>query len=305
MQQKPHLHSQSCWPAVFQHTQQCCHSGNRYIKILKDIKRQNIHILQPHQLFCWDIEQNSSNLKIKTSSSSYGHVIPHFPSSAPCPPVAIEKSVWCDNHTASISWSVIPGAVTYTATLEQINGNTTCCTTSDTSCDIPDLPCGEMFILLITAEGRTCNSSQSAAEIMRTGMLYIMPGIPILANMEKTFWVSDTSLNLQNCKSPSTAPCIPQNLMANLSCSDNMASTSWSYGPVLGQLFTVTAVSSDGHTDQCISREIGCDLTGLLCGRHYTTTALVEHSDCKSKPSNSITIKTGMCSHKPLFSHYF
>ncbi|XP_056895182.1 fibronectin-like isoform X2 [Takifugu flavidus] len=178
---------------------------------------------------------------------------------APCPPEDIEKSVWCDNHTASISWSVIPGAVTYTATLEQINGNTTCCTTADTSCHISDLPCGEMFILLVTAEGRTCNSSQSAAEIMRT------------------------------------APCIPQNLTANLSCSDNVASTSWNYGQVLGQLFTVTAVSSDGHKDECISREIGCDLTGLLCGRHYTTTALAEHSDCKSKPSNSITIKTAPC----------
>lgn len=161
MQQKSHLHSQSCRPTVFQCTQQCCHSGNRCSKI----ERMSIFYNHISSFADKQIDQNSSNLKSR----------PHFPSSAPCPPEDIEKSVWCDNHTASISWSVIPGAVTYTATLEQINGNTTCCTTSDTSCHIPDLPCGEMFILLVTAEGRTCNSSQSAAEIIRTGMLHIMP----------------------------------------------------------------------------------------------------------------------------------
>lgn len=81
-------------------------------------------------------------------------------------------SVSCENHTASISWSAVLGAVTYKATLEQINGGTSCCTTSDTGCDISDLPCGEMYILLISAEGRTCNSSQSEGEIVRTGAVH-------------------------------------------------------------------------------------------------------------------------------------
>lgn len=75
----------------------------------------------------------------------------------------------CLNRTASISWAAVPGAVTYTATLEQVDGGTACCTTSDTGCDIADLPCGEMYVLLVTAEGRTCNSSQSAGDIVRTG----------------------------------------------------------------------------------------------------------------------------------------
>lgn len=76
----------------------------------------------------------------------------------------------CDNHTASISWSAVPGAAMYTATLEQLNGTTVCCTTSETSCDITDLPCGEIFLLLVVAEGRTCNSSQSEVDIVRTGI---------------------------------------------------------------------------------------------------------------------------------------
>lgn len=105
-----------------------------------------------------------SCLKMSNQHSRY----PPLP--APCPPVDIEKSVSCDNHTASISWSAVPGAVTYTATLEQTNGSTTCCTTSETSCDITDLPCGEIYILHVMAGGRTCNSSLSDGDILRTGM---------------------------------------------------------------------------------------------------------------------------------------
>uniref|UniRef100_A0A8P4G5R4 Fibronectin type-III domain-containing protein n=1 Tax=Dicentrarchus labrax TaxID=13489 RepID=A0A8P4G5R4_DICLA len=178
---------------------------------------------------------------------------------APCPPENVEKSVGCDNHTASISWSAVPGAVTYTATLEQINGGTTCCTTSDTGCDITDLPCGEMYILLVMAEGRTCNSSETEGQFVRT------------------------------------APCVPQNLEASLSCSNNVASMSWNYNRGAGQLYRVSAVGTDGHVDECSSHENHCDLTGLRCGQYYTATVLAEDRDCMSKPSDSVTIKTVPC----------
>lgn len=89
---------------------------------------------------------------------------------APCPPTDVAKSVSCDNRTASLSWSAVAGAVTYTATLEQLNGRTACCTTSGTSCNIADLPCGEMYVLHVMAEGRTCNSSESDGDILRTGV---------------------------------------------------------------------------------------------------------------------------------------
>lgn len=77
----------------------------------------------------------------------------------------------CDNGTLSISWSAVPGAITYTATLEELTGGTPrCCTSSATGCDIGDLPCGDMYILHVTAEGRTCNSSESDGIITRTGV---------------------------------------------------------------------------------------------------------------------------------------
>ncbi|XP_062419461.1 uncharacterized protein LOC119216595 [Pungitius pungitius] len=177
---------------------------------------------------------------------------------APCPPGNVKKTVGCDNHTVDISWSATPGAVAYTATLEAIGGSQFCCTTSGTGCDITDLPCGEMYILVVVAEGRTCNSSQSEGEV--------------------TMMV----------------PCVPQNLKANLSCSNNVASMSWdlSWG---GQYYTVRAVGADGHEHVCSSNTDQCDMTGLHCGQYYTASVVAEDTACQSKASDSVAVKTGPC----------
>ena len=88
-------------------------------------------------------------------------------------------------------------------------------------------------------------------------------------------------------------PCIPQNLKSRLSCSNNVASMLWNDSRG-GQVYRVSAVSTDGHVDKCSSFENQCDLTGLSCGEYYTATVLAEDQDCLSKPSDSVTIKTGM-----------
>ena len=94
---------------------------------------------------------------------------PPPPPPAPCPPMHVSATVGCENRTASVSWSPSPGALAYTATLEHTDGQTTCCSTAGTGCHVARLPCGHMFVLLVTAEGRTCNSSQSPGVIIRTG----------------------------------------------------------------------------------------------------------------------------------------
>ncbi|XP_040040842.2 uncharacterized protein fndc7b [Gasterosteus aculeatus] len=178
---------------------------------------------------------------------------------APCPPENVKKSVVCDNRTVDISWSAVPGAVTYAATLEAINGGQQfCCTTSDTACDISELPCGEMYILVVVAEGRTCNSSQSEGELTMT------------------------------------VPCVPQKLNASLSCSNNVASMYWEQSRG-GQYYTVRAVGTDGHEHECSSNANQCDVTGLHCGQYYTASVTAANTACQSKGSDSVTVKTGPC----------
>ncbi|KAM9761579.1 uncharacterized protein fndc7b [Menidia menidia] len=178
---------------------------------------------------------------------------------APCPPKDVKESVDCNNGTITVTWAAVPGAVTYTATLEELTGGTpSCCTTSGTACNVTDLPCGEMYILHVTAEGRTCNSTESEGHITRT------------------------------------VACIPENLQSSLSCRDNVASMSWSHSKG-GQLYSVKALGTDGHVDECRSPDNECDLTNLHCGQYYTATVTAEDVECKSKPSESVTIKTVPC----------
>lgn len=109
---------------------------------------------------------------------------------------------------------------------------------------------------------------------------------------------------LINVYTPPPAPCIPQYLKANLSCSENVASVSWNQSRG-GQLYRVRAVGGDGHEDQCISYDSHCDLTGLHCGQTYRVTVAAEDITCRSKPSDSVTIKTGKQNCWSLFIKMF
>lgn len=92
---------------------------------------------------------------------------------------------------------------------------------------------------------------------------------------------------------PPSVPCIPEDLEASVSCSNNVASLKWSNNN-LGQIFNVKALGTDGHVDKCRSTDNQCDLTQLHCGQHYTATVTAEDAECISKPSESVTFKTGV-----------
>ncbi|KAG7513796.1 fibronectin type III domain-containing protein 7 [Solea senegalensis] len=184
---------------------------------------------------------------------------------APCPPANVETIVSCDNAAVNITWSAVYGAVKYKATLEDMNGQTICCSTEDNSCSITDLACGEFYTLHLMAEGRVCNSSQNEMHITRTVL------------------------------------CIPDNLEASLNCINNVATMTWDYSKGWG-LYRVRAVSADGHEDECISFQKECELTGLRCGQLYTATVTVEDQGCKSRPSESVTIKTAPCTPENISS---
>lgn len=89
----------------------------------------------------------------------------------PCAPEGVNVSVGCDTGTVSVQWLRSVGALTYTATLEPPEGMASCCSTlnGSTSCEITSLPCGQSYMVTVTAVGRTCNSSQSMAIMVQTG----------------------------------------------------------------------------------------------------------------------------------------
>ncbi|XP_077060714.1 uncharacterized protein fndc7b [Siphateles boraxobius] len=178
---------------------------------------------------------------------------------APCPPQNVYTAVGCDFDMVTVLWDDSFGALNYTATLERTDGETTCCTANSTSCEVTSLPCGQMYVLTVTAEGRTCNSSQSIEVIVRS------------------------------------VPCTPENLVSSTSCSDNVATMSWMSNDV-ANVYMVTAISNDGlHSVSCSSFSQSCDLTNLKCGVPYTATVIAQDSICTSPPSQAATIRTVPC----------
>ncbi|XP_041941446.1 uncharacterized protein LOC121704923 [Alosa sapidissima] len=177
--------------------------------------------------------------------------------SVPCLPESVQSSLHCENGSASVSWSPSSGAVFYIATLERPDGQQSLCNTSGSSCDFSGLPCGQTYAVTVAAEGQSCNSSQSTGPPIRT------------------------------------APCVPENVTANISCSSNIATVTWdsSHGAVA---YTVVA-NGNGHSATCNSTTPTCDLSTLNCGQNYTITVSAEHSNCSSGNSSPVEIHTVPC----------
>ncbi|XP_041914101.1 uncharacterized protein LOC121678548 [Alosa sapidissima] len=177
---------------------------------------------------------------------------------APCPPEAVQVWVDCHNQSVDVEWAESVGALNYTATLERTSGELTCCHADTSACRFAELPCGEMYVLTVTAQGRTCYSSQSMPTIVRT------------------------------------VPCTPETLEASMRCSDHVAVLSWSLSSG-GQMFQVEAASASGNTAGCATHEGQCELSGLLCGQVYNATVVAQDSTCTSPPSQSVNIRTVPC----------
>ncbi|XP_016319981.1 serine-rich adhesin for platelets-like [Sinocyclocheilus anshuiensis] len=177
---------------------------------------------------------------------------------APCPPLNIQSIMNCDSNTTSVSWSSGNGALSFMMAMECSNGQRYICRTNETGCDITNMACGQTCTVKVVAEGRSCNSSEGT-------------GSPVI-----------------------TGPCVPQNVLASVSCSSNIASVTW--GSSRGaELYTVTASSANGLSANCTSTSTSCDLLTLTCGQSYTITVKAKGSNCSSGNSAPVQVQAVPC----------
>ncbi|KAL0158843.1 hypothetical protein M9458_046919, partial [Cirrhinus mrigala] len=163
----------------------------------------------------------------------------------------------CDSHTVNVSWHAAAGASTYTV-LAQIQNQSipsSSCHTSATSCNLTQIPCGEVFNVTVFADDGTCNSSARASTTMES------------------------------------APCPPTMRPPSLNCSTNAALVSWVKDPDAVSV-RVNATSVLGHTASCSSSSNNCSLDALLCGQTYSVYGVAQGPQCESAPSAPFTIVT-------------
>ncbi|KAI5096119.1 hypothetical protein C0J45_14549, partial [Silurus meridionalis] len=179
----------------------------------------------------------------------------------PCPPSNVNVSVNCESGTVTVRWLRSVGALAYTATLEPLEGNSSCCTAlnGSTSCDVASLPCGQSYMVTVTAAGRTCNSSQSMAILVQT------------------------------------VPCAPSNIRAQMDIQASTAVLSWYFGAGSLRYKAIAVSSFAGTSVSCDTNQTNCNLINLLCGDKYNVTIQAVGNFCNNSASMGQYLQTGPC----------
>uniref|UniRef100_H2SS69 Fibronectin type III domain containing 7 n=1 Tax=Takifugu rubripes TaxID=31033 RepID=H2SS69_TAKRU len=158
-----------------------------------------------------------------------------FPS-APCMPVNLQLTLK-NSSAVSVSWTAQNRAATYAARAMG-GGGVHNCTSSGSSCNITDLPCGSTYEISVTANSAAGQSLPSYTDVLET------------------------------------APCCPANLTV-VQVTQAMTNVSWSHARGSSS-FIISLTSSRGHA-RCHTQESHCLMGCITCGTNYTVT-MATHS---------------------------
>lgn len=81
---------------------------------------------------------------------------------APCPPSQVEATLDCDENRVLVSWlsSSFPGS--YTASMVDQSEGLLNCSTLNSSCWVPSLKCGQVYVVSVTYHNDMCHSRPSS-----------------------------------------------------------------------------------------------------------------------------------------------
>ncbi|KAM9324544.1 uncharacterized protein PAF06_000603 [Gastrophryne carolinensis] len=175
----------------------------------------------------------------------------------PCPPQILSAYAACDNNSGIIQWDGSQNAHSFMALVNGVNSLS--CNTSDTSCEIAALTCGQNYTVTVQAEDGKCTGKPSTEVIFKT------------------------------------APCIPQNVNSTLRCKENAFNVSWeaSRGAMA---YSVIAVGRHGQFVNEETQDYTYLMSDLQCGEVYNITVLALHDECKSSESAVLEVTSVPCS---------
>ncbi|KAG7514046.1 hypothetical protein JOB18_023639 [Solea senegalensis] len=154
----------------------------------------------------------------------------HTKDTAPCMPTNMGLTE--NNSTCvTVSWTSTNRAANYTVSALGEDGSTLTCTTTGTSCDVTDLPCGSTFEVTVTADSDAGQSLPSYSESLET------------------------------------EPCCPENLTV-VQVTQAMSNVSWSHAKG-AQFFLTSLTSARGHA-RCHTQDSHCIMGCVTCGTSYT-----------------------------------
>ncbi|KAG5847415.1 hypothetical protein ANANG_G00125810 [Anguilla anguilla] len=174
-----------------------------------------------------------------------------------CEPQNVSAELDCSSNVGLVAWEIGEGVASYRVQAVGPDGHRTQCNSSSTSCQLPDLHCGQRYNLTVTAQDQLCDNSNSF-------------------------------LTLQS------GPCQPQNVQTTLQCSSSSASVTWDRGSGATS-YAVEGRAADGHQASCNTSATHCDLEGLRCGQTYDVSVVSQDDSCDSAASAMSSMRTAPC----------
>lgn len=89
--------------------------------------------------------------------------------SEPCPPTNISLQSSCDSDTVSVSWAASQGSLAYMAVAESREGHRVTCNTTQMTCDVSSLQCGQTYELSVFGVDGDCIGMRSEVRVIETG----------------------------------------------------------------------------------------------------------------------------------------
>lgn len=87
----------------------------------------------------------------------------------PCPPTNVTAVHTCAPALVPVSWVASDSANHYTAVATSSRGHRSECSTSNTSCGLPALQCGELYTIGVSGADDNCTGQLSNTVSLATG----------------------------------------------------------------------------------------------------------------------------------------
>lgn len=91
------------------------------------------------------------------------------------------------------------------------------------------------------------------------------------------------------------APCLIEDVSAELQCNTNVMNVSWTETPGSDN-YTAWAISTDGHRASCNSMSNSCSIHDLQCGKDYEVAVTSSSIHCKIIAGSDYNVQSGQCS---------
>ncbi|MEQ2211430.1 hypothetical protein XENOCAPTIV_000725 [Xenoophorus captivus] len=215
----------------------------------------------------------------------------------------------CEANSLIISWSESAGADSYIATLQDSDSqSTTCQGTTEGSCNVTGLSCGQIYHVSVVSSDGYCNSPPT--NVLDT---HSEPCIPERITTVYTMTIgqvqwdkaagadnytvrgeTEQGLPVSCTTRDNFCPCTASNVVASYDCDNNTAEVSWSHGEGASS-YMVTAVSPDGYRASCETNELQCELLELECGQTYNITLTTVSNQCEIETHTNVSFSTRPC----------